>query len=586
MLITKKIIIALIAAAVLCAPAFSQVQSTEDIELPPAQFQDHGGVTPWFWIGLQTVFSGGYNIETTAMGFRNYGGDNHTYASFNLAFVDSHYQTPKFYEVPRQLDPDAWTGHFVMLNFTSRINSWGGGTGTTGLENNAPAWLTEITGKGFRIGFFTQAADLIGGIEDSNRNDENNSKPANNSNIAKISGGNKVLSLQEGQLGRLYYEKATDSTVTTTYNTASSTNAGAIMYTGYEKKELFNVYLTMLSEGNVNSDVTKDNDGKERNKGFAGVVDFGITPFGLIADDENKITLDISGNFITGFNWINSTENYGFGLKTEAGFWLMDNFVVAPLVAFDFKNNIDNKNFYRFGGGLNFRFSGMRWVHDDWGDLYNSGYTWNTNSWSGNGNFANYRYENNKVLKYAYAQVYAATLPDPNKPGNFDLNLLFRMEEPDGGVGFHEKLGAMAELRVYNMLEKEFYNTDGETKKDKNELSWEAQGRISWDINLNQHLVIPYIRGYINADSVLKARIGAYANFIPFTGFELAYTSANLNKGVSDDLRIPGYLNSSYEKFYDAGRVEFIVILKSDEIRPQVPKRMSDWNYPNTIQDY
>jgi hypothetical protein len=79
-------------------------------------------------------------------------------------------------------------------------------------------------------------------------------------------------------------------------------------------------------------------------------------------------------------------------------------------------------------------------------------------------------------------------------------------------------------------------------------------------------------------------RLGAYANFIPFTGFEIAYTSANLNSNV--ELPKPSYLNASYDKFFDAGRLELIVILKSDDIRPQVPKRMSDWNYPSAIQNY
>jgi hypothetical protein len=544
----KFVLTALVILAMSGTVVYPQVQSVEDIVSPTPAFQDHGGVTPWFWIGVQTVFSGGYNFETGAAGFRNYGGDNHTYASFNLAFVDSHYQTPKFYEVPRTLDPEAWSAHFVMLNFTSRINSWGGGTGTTGLENNAPGWLAEIAGKGFRIGFFTQAAALVGGLEDPDRTDENNSKP-----ITRISGGNKVLNLGKGQLGRLYYEKSNDGDSVTTYTTSD----GAIWYTGYEQKDLWNVYLTMLSEGNVNSDVSD-----EKNKGIAGVVDFGVSPFGLITDEENPLTFNISGNAIGGFNYtqgVNSLQNVGFGLRGEVGVWLLDNWVVSPLAAFDGKLDINNEFFWKAGGGLTFQFSGMRWVKDEWGDLYKG-----TSS-----SFADIRYENNMILKYAYAQVYGAYSEAS------DLNMLFRIEEPDGNVGFHEKLGLMGEFRLYDMME----------KKPNTLMSWEAQGRVSWDVNIQQYLITPYLRGYLNSDSMLKLRLGAYANIIPFTGFELAYTSANLNKGVNakpEAFRS----NRSYKSNFDAGRIELIVILKSDDIRPQVPKRMSDWNYPTVIGDY
>jgi hypothetical protein len=399
-------------------------------------------------------------------------------------------------------------------------------------------------------------------------------RPGNKANanpITRISGGNKVLNLRSGQLGTMYYDigayNATTNPVVTTYNTT----AGALWYTGYEKKELWNTYLTMLSEGNVDSDVT---DGK--NKGFAGAIDFSVTPFGTFADSEVPLTLGISGNVIAGFNYHETTQvarekqNIGFGIKGEGGIWLMDNFVIMPVLAFDGKINIDREFLYKVGCGLKFRFSGMRWTYDEWGDLYSADVNANQ--------FARWRYENRNVLKYAYAQIYGATVPDPLKQGNDDIHLLFRIEEPDGGAGFHDKLGFMGEFRLYNLLGKEL---DRGVPK---ELKWEAQGRVSWDLNIKHHMVTPYARGYINDDAVLKVRLGAYANFIPFTGFELAYTSANLNRGVT--LPKPRYLNNSYESFFDAGRIELVVILKSDEIRPQVPKRMSDWNYPGTIQNF
>jgi hypothetical protein len=576
-----------IVLALMGVPAFAQVQSVDEIETPTPQFQDHGGVTPWFWIGIQTVFSAGYNIETGAGGFRNYGADNHTYATFNLAFVDSHYQTPKFYQVPKDLDPDAWTGHFVLMNFTSRLNSW---KGDTEIENNAPGWLAEIAGKGARIGFFSQAADLIGGISDPGHDsDMKQNKP-----ITRISGGNKVLNLKANELGRLFYERSDDSYSTTTYTTSNAVdNGGALMYIGYEKQELFNVFLTMLSEGNVNTEVKKvtvngKETGRETGKGFAGVIDFGVSPFGVFTDEEKPITFNITGNAIGGFNFNagnNANESAGFGLKGEGGFWLhKDNLVLSPVVAFDWKmRSVDDpdlkkKMFWKMGGGLTFQFSGMRWASDDWGDLYNRGYNVTGRSFSANG-FADNRYENNKILKYAYAQVYGAYSEER------DLNLLFRVEEPDGNLGFHEKLGALVEMRLYNLTEEFPPNKKlaaNRKESDRNKIDWEAQARVSWDFNINQFLITPYVRAYLNKALVAKFRLGAYANFIPFTGFELAYTSANLNPGVDPKWRPMSF----YKSNYDSGRIELIIILKSDDIRPTVPKRMSDWNYPEYIQYY
>jgi hypothetical protein len=550
---------------------FAQVQTTEDIinhdqQRPPA-FQDHGGVTPWFWIGIQTVFGGGYNFETTAGGFRNYGGDDHTYISFNLAFVDSHYQTPKFYEVPQDLSADTWSAHFYMLNFTSRLNSWEGGN-TVVMENNAPAWLAEITGMGARIGFFTQAANLVGGINDPDRDSATSVKP-----IRKITGGNKVLNLQKDELGKIYYEKANTSPVATKYGIESETEGG-IWYVGYEKKELFDIYLTMLSQGDVNSDVGKDKDEK---KGFAGVFDFSVSPFGKITDEQNSFTFIGTGNLITGFNWKDTSsagktkENIGFGLSAESGVYLgRDNLVLSPVVAFDGRLDSDQEFFYRFGGGLTLQFSGMRWTSDDWGDLYNAGRYTGRNAPSTMNNFADLRYENNQVLKYAYAQVYAASDPDMSKDGKDDMNMVFRLEEPDGNLGFHDKLGFLAELRLYNLA------------GQKEDMTWEAQGRVSWDLNIKSYLFTPYVRAYINHELVTKLRMGAQANVIPYTGFELAYTTANLNPDADTTVKPMGH----YDGIFDAGRIEFLVILKSDDRRPNVPKRMSDWNYPSAIQKY
>ncbi|GHV68223.1 hypothetical protein AGMMS49928_07170 [Spirochaetia bacterium] len=526
------------------AALYAQVQGDNDVVMPDPQFQDHGGVTPWFWIGAKAIFSGGYNFETGAGGFRDYGGSNNTYASFNFAFVDSRYGTPKFYEVPRNLDPDAWTGHFKFMNFTTRINSWS--QNEDAVENNRPAWLAEITGKGFHVGFFTQAGTLLGSLDDITKTDTNNN-PA-----ASIVGGNKVLPIGDDDLGKSYYEIRNSKSLTK----YSIGNNGALWYLGYEKPELFNAYLTILSEGNVNSNTTDtDKDGSPNNDGIAGVIDFNVSPFGSITDDEHKFTFDLSGNVITGFRWeLPTKENLGFGLKAQPGIWLYDNFVLSPVIAFDGKLNTDNDFTWKIGGGLTFQFSGMRWVEDNWGELSQLGQ-----------NGRDYKYENSKILKYAYAQAYAAYSEDE------DLDLVIKAEEPDGDAGFHEKLGAALEFRLYNLTKKITTNTR----------DWAAQARISYSFDVKSYEIIPSLRAYLDSDAVLKLRAGTEANIIPYTCFEIAYTSANLNKGVDGAWKPM----SHYDSVFDAGRLELIVTLQSDNIKPRAPKRWAEWGYANSLTD-
>jgi len=116
----------------------------------------------------------------------------------------------------------------------------------------------------------------------------------------------------------------------------------------------------------------------------------------------------------------------------------------------------------------------------------------------------------------------------------------------------------MLEVRLNNVLN---YNNAP--------LTWSAIGRLSYELMNNT--VIPYIRSYLDSNSVLKLRTGAQiGGIIPNTGFELAYTSRNLNQGASS--------NAASDKF-DKGRIEFITIIKTDSGRVLTPKRMSDLNY-------
>jgi hypothetical protein len=288
---------------------------------------------------------------------------------------------------------------------------------------------------------------------------------------------------------------------------------------------------------------------------LAGVLDFNVTPFGAITDDEHPITFDVSGNFISGARWEGTTENIGFGFKVQPGFWLRDNFVVAPVFAFDGKTNSDDDFTWKLGGGLTFQFSGMRWVNDDWGELKALG-----------ANGKDYKYENSKILKYAYGQVYMAY----SEADDFDM--VFKVEEPDGDVGFHERLGAALELRLYNLAD----------KVTTNKLDWAAQGRVSYSFNVKSYDVVPSLRTYLDSDAVFKLRIGAEANIIPYTCFEIAYTSANLNKGADVGTWKP---MSHYDSKFDAGRLELIVTLQSDNVKPRAPKRWAEWNYAASLTD-
>jgi hypothetical protein len=555
---------AIVAALALCAsPVWAQVQAQEDVITPTPAPQGSGAITPYFYISLQTLFSAGYNFETKAGGFRNYAGDANdgTWVSFSVSFVDSHYQSPKLFEVGT--DPDAWTGKFKFMNFTYRLDSWQ--ESGSNAELNQAQWLAEISGKGAHIGFFTQAGALLGSMRDTQ---SGNSRTEDVKPWTKISAGNKVLNLGDNDLGKSYYNTTMgESQYETVYGAGSG---GAMMYAGYEKPELFNVYITALSEGNVNSDVSEQpvagsDEKRPKNDGLAAALDFGVSPFGLITDDEHPLTVTITGNAVGGMNYerkwgdLGTAEgDAGFGLKADGGYWLGDHLVIAPVFAFDgqmYKNSDKEDAFaWKTGAGLTFQFSPMRWVNDDWGELSNMG------------NYYSVRYENNQILKYAYAQAYLAYSDTTN------LDMLLKVEEPDGDPGFHDKIGALYELRLYNI---------NLSKDDRpvNSKEWEMWGRFSYDLSVKGHPIIPYIRFGLDNRMVTRLRLGAQANLIPYTGFELAYTTANLNPNADITSIAADTGLGHYKNIADAGRLELLVMLKSDNVRPRPRKRMDDWSY-------
>jgi len=488
----------------------AQIMSTQEVPLVPPQEQGGGQITPSFWIGAQAVESFGYNLETGAFGLRNHSGD--TWASFNFAFVDSKYDTPKFVEYGG--DQKTWTGRIRLQNYTYRLNSW-----TSTPEVNLPSWIAEIQGNGFHIGLFNQAGKFI-----------EPSSATNNNPSPKLSSANMVLYFNN--------PNALDPDYIANVNPATSVSytGTGLVYLGYTQKDVFKAYLSILSEGNVNSNI---NNGA--NDGWAGAVDLYLTPFGTRATKKQMLAPRISLNAVKGFNY--NQNPLGIGTKAELSVYLGNTYELIPLAAFDGKWDETFTTFsWAAGGGLQFRFSNAMLVNDDWGEL----------ATTPSSEYFNYTYENSKILKYSYAQLYAS-YSEQN-----DIDIAVKIEEPDGAAGFDKNLGAMLEVRLNNIMQ--YNNTP---------LSWSAVGRISYELMNNT--VIPYIRTYLDSKSVLKLRTGAQiGGIIPNTGFEIAYTSRNLNQGASS--------TATADKF-DKGRIEFITIIKADSGRVLTPKRMSDLNY-------
>lgn len=490
--------------------AMAQIMTTQEVPMVPPVEQGGGQVTPSFWIGAQAVESFGYNLETGAFGLRNHSDD--TWASFNLAFVDSKYGDPKFVEFGG--DPKIWTGRIRLLNYTYRLNSW-----TSTPEVNLPSWIAEIQGQGFHIGLFSQAGALI-----------EPTSATNNNPAPKLSSANMVLYFDNPNALDADYLAGTNPA------TAVSYTGSGLVYIGFTQKDLMKAYLSILSEGNVNSNIANG-----ANDGWAGAVDLYFTPLGTALTKNKPISPRLSLNAVKGYNY---TQNpLGLGAKAELSLYLGKSLGLTPVAAFNGKLDDQTNAFtWTAGGGLIFRFSDALFVADEWGELKTSPTS----------NFFDYSYENSKILKYAYIQAYASYSE------NTDLDLAVKFEEPDGEAGFHKDLGAMAEFRLNNVLQ-----------SNSTVLAWSAVGRISYE--LMKDTVIPYVRSYLDSKSVLKLRTGVQiGGIIPNTGFELAYTSRNLNQGASS--------NAASDKF-DRGRIEFITIIKTDSGRVLTPKRMSDLNY-------
>lgn len=465
MKLERLIAISLALAALAGGTAFAQMEYTDDVILPSTKEQGPGAITPYFWVGAQVVESLGYNLETGGFGLKDTGD---TWASFNVAFVDSRHDTPKAYEVGS--DPSMWTGRVAMKNYTVKLNSWASAYETDKDGLNVPLYFAEVQGKGFHFGMHGQAGEFIQTLATS------------------ISSGGNVLYFADPD--------ANDSDYYSTVNpNTSATYAGkAVAYAGYTKADFGGLYASFTSEGNVDSTSSESADGG------AVAFDWDFTPLGAEASEEKPLTVRFRGNALFGGNYPKGSNPYGVGAELAPSLWLADNIILTPSAAFDAVIPETGDSIWSAGGGLMLSLSGMRWVSDSWAELSNDV------------DFFNKVYENHNILKFAYLQAYGTF----SKADDVDLALKF--EEPDGTAGFSENLGAMAEVRLNNVAQIE---------DDAADNGWSAVGRVSYD--LANHAYTPYARAYLNSDEVLKVRVGTQFSPLPHAGFEFAYTSRNLN---------------------------------------------------------
>lgn len=341
--------------------------------------------------------------------------------------------------------------------------------------------------------------------------------------VTSITGGKQVLYFNDPDVSATDFNTTHNPYTTTTYQ------GSGLAYLGYVMPDFLSAYLTFSTEGHVGSGNREDADG------IAGVLDFEFNPLGSTRSQNSPIGLKVKANLIGGFGF---DENpFGFGVKVEPSVYLGPDSVLTPVLGFDATIPDGGAFQWAVGGGLTLRMSPVEWAGNTWGDVPNN-------------SFFNSTYETERYQKYAYAQVYAAYSANDN------LDLAVKFEEPDGSAGFDRNLGAMAEFRLNNL--------------GAEDLGWSAVARLSYD--LADHKIVPYLRTYVNDGGVFKLRTGVQAAFFPHAGFELAYTSRNLNASSDWD----GAANRP-----DLGRVEIIMALKTDSGIIQPPRRMADWNYTN-----
>src|SRR5262249_14921246 len=148
---------------------------------------------------------------------------NQTWLSFNLAFVDSHYDTPK--KLVSTDDPETWSLSYRLLDPTARINSY-----SSNPEVNYPGWTLGLKGHGWRIGFLSHE-NKPGGV--------NGGGESGNTPQPGLTAANQVLLFGQGAAGTGDYKLDTDGVVKVTKNAASTA------YAAYEVPQLYSAAVTV-----------------------------------------------------------------------------------------------------------------------------------------------------------------------------------------------------------------------------------------------------------------------------------------------------------------------------------------------------
>jgi hypothetical protein len=522
----------------------AQIMNQTDIPQQPALPQGPAGIVPQLKVGVQTVDAVGYNLNTGASGMSydtaNANQQLNTMAYFDILFVDSRSGQPLVYETGT--DPSIWSAHFKITNFTARINT---GDKPAGLELDAPTWLAELQGHGFRFGMFSQGGTSV------------QASGSNNNPAITLNGANEVLNLNAGSDYIVSYGSSATPSPNSVAFYGSGQNKSGILYAGYGAPGVFDAYLSALAQGDVNSDPNAP--AASRAQGWAFAFNGRATPFGE-ASASQPLALTLKADAIKGFNFTNNASGFsrstanlnegdtaGFGLAGQLDYWAGKDFLISPMLAFDGRLNDASYSTradsfeWETGGGVLLTLSPKKFVHDDWNELANTVSTLNFNE---------------KIQKFAYVQVLGMYSQAT------DADLALKGELPVAVNSYDPNLDTMLEYRVYDVTH---LSEVGAT-------TWTLTGRVSYD--LLDHTLVPYFRWYangvgllgVNNTSAVKIRFGAQMALLPGVGIEAAYMS-------------PQLLGSG-STAYDSGKIEISLAMNTDgSPRTLTPKTMNftDW---------
>lgn len=525
----------------------AQIMNQYDVPSAPAMPQASAGIVPVLKVGAQTVTTLGYNLETGAVGLgydtANANSQLNTMAYFDILFVDSRTTQPLVYEVGN--NPDVWSAHFKIRNFTARLNT---GNTPAGLELVAPSWLAELQGHGFSFGMLTQGGSEVHAAGGSSANP-----------VIVLNGANQVLNLNAGSTYILQGGTSATPSPNSVAFYGSAANTSGILYAGYQVPGLFQAYVSALAQGDVNSAT----EGAAAAQGWAWAFNGQATPVGAVSEKQ-ALAVTLKADAIKGFGFTNSTSTFagatgaanlnqgdtaGFGLGAQVDWRLGKDLVVSPQAAFDARFNDteystrEDEVEWQTGGGLMLTLGPKKFVSDDWNELAPVAASLGSN----------------KIQKFTYLQVLGMYSRAT------DTDLALRFEAPVGLNPFDPNLDTLVEYRVNNAA-----------PVDKTTVTkWTLGGRLSYDFL--DHSVVPYVRWSVNgtdlltvdASSVVKTRLGVQLALIPGVGLEVAYLSPQI------------YDAGNQAK--DAGKLEVITVFNTEGgAKTLTPKTMNftDWKTP------